>query len=185
MKNILVTTLLLLVAAVGHAAVEVHTAADFPGAIHKIAVAPVPCHEDVNCQKIEKALGKSAKKYLHGVTVVTAEQMNQALFDRSIVDVTKEAVIEVAKELGCDAILLPSVVGSKAKDHWNAWTDYRTGQTYTSDSHSVASTVRILIIDTDGKLLMKGQASGDSYLQTDPTYFAESQFDKILHKATK
>lgn len=34
-------------------------------------------------------------------------------------------------------------------------------------------------------LLMKGQASGESYLQTDPTYFAESQFDKILRKATK
>ena len=185
MKRILVTTLLLLVAATGQAAVEVHTATDFPGAIHKIAIAPVPCHEDVNCQKIEKALGKSAKRYLKGVTVVTAEEMNQALFDRSIVEATKESVIEVAKELGCDAILLPSVIGSEAKDHWNAWTDYKTGQTYTSNAHSVTSTVRILIITPDGKLLMKGQASGDSYLQTDPTYFAESQFDKILHKATK
>lgn len=51
--------------------------------------------------------------------------------------------------------------------------------------HSVASTAQILIITPDGKLLMKGQASGESYLQTDPTYFAESQFDKILRKSVK
>jgi len=185
MKRMTMIALLLLVAAGGHAAVEVHTATDFPGAIRKIAVAPLPCHEEVNCQKIEKALNKSVQKVFHGATVVTTEQINQALFDRSIVEVTKESVIEVAKELGCDAILLPAVVGSDAKDHWNAWTDYKTGQTHTSDAHSVASTVQILIIKPDGKLLMKGQASGESYLQTNPTYFAESQFDKILRKATK
>ena len=34
-------------------------------------------------------------------------------------------------------------------------------------------------------MLLKGQASGESYLQTDQTYFAEYQFDKILRKATK
>ena len=139
----------------------------------------------MNCQKIEKALSKSVKRHLKNATVVTTEEINQALFERSIVEVTKENVIEIAKELGCDAILLPSVVGSEAKDHWNAWTDYQTGQNYSSNVHSVASTVEVLIITPDGKLLMKGQASGDSYLQTDPTYFAESQFDRILRKATK
>ena len=185
MKRMIIFVLVMLVAAAGHAAVEVHSAADFPAAIQKIAVAPLPCQEEVNCQKIEKALNKSVQKYFRGVTVVTTEQINQALFDRSIVEATKEAVIEVAKELGCDAILLPAVVSSEAKDHWNAWTDYETGESHMSDAHSVASTAQILIIKPDGKLLMKGQASGDSYLQTDPTYFAESQFDKILRKATK
>ena len=43
----------------------------------------------------------------------------------------------------------------------------------------------MIIIDLDGKLLMKGQASGESSLQTDQTYFAESQIDKILRKALK
>jgi hypothetical protein len=185
MKRMAITALLLFAAAGGHAAVEVHMATGFPNTIKKIAVAPLPCHEEVNCQKIEKALNKSVQNHFRSAAVVTTEQINQALFDRSIVEVTKESVIEVAMELGCDAILLPTVVGSEAKDHWNAWTDYKTGEAYMSNVHSVASTVEILIIDPDGKLLMKGQASGDSYLQTDPTYFAESQFDKILRKATK
>jgi hypothetical protein len=185
MKKIWIPLLMIFVAFTAHSAVEVHTATDFPETIQKIAVAPIPCHEEVNCQKVEKALGKSVKKYFPNATVITTEDINQAFFDRSIVEVTKEAVIEVAKELGCDAILLPSVVGSEAKDHWNAWTDYETGQSYSSNVHSVASTVEVIIVAPDGKLLMKGQASGDSYLQTDPTYFAESQFDKILRKATK
>lgn len=185
MKRILVFAMLLLVAGTIYAAVEVHTASGFPGTIKKIAVAPLPCNEEVNCQKIEKALNKSVKRHFPGVTVVTTVQINQALFDHSIVEVTKESVIKVAKELGCDAILFPAIVGSEAKDHWNAWTDYSTGNTHMSDSHSVASTVQILIIKPDGSLLMKGQASGESYLQTEPTYFAESQFDKILRKATK
>jgi len=30
---------------------------------------------------------------------------------------------------------------------------------------------------------MKVQAVGEPYLQTEQTYFAESQFDKIFHKA--
>ena len=185
MNRWVISTVIFAFAAAGHAAVEVHTAADFPGAIQKVAVAPLPCQESVNCKKVEKALAKSVQRYLKGVTVVTPEQINQALFEQSIDEPTKEAVIEVAKKLGCDAILLPAVVGSDAKDHWNAWTDYDSGQVHMSDAKSVASTVQILIITADGKLLMKGQASGESYLQTDPTYFAESQFDKILHKATK
>ena len=185
MKQMAITGLLLIAAVGGHAAVEVHMVTGFPKGIEKIAVAPLPCHEEVNCQKVEKALNKSVKKQFPGVTVITTEDIHQALFDRSIVEATKEAVIEVAKELGCDAILLPSVVGSEAKDHWNAWTDYETGQNYASNVHSVASTAEVLIVTPDGKLLMKGQASGESYLQTDPTYFAESQFDKILRKATK
>ena len=113
------------------------------------------------------------------------EEINQALFDNSILEATKEAVIEVATEMGCDAILLPAVLGSETHDHWNAWTDYKTGQTFTSNVHSAMSTAQILIITQDGKLLMKGQAQGESYLQSDPTYFAESQFERILNKATK
>ena len=185
LKRALMTSMLVVVATTGHAAVEVHTAENFPGAITKIAVAPLPCEEDVNCQKIEKALSKSVAKHFKGVVVVTTEQINQALFEKSVLETTKEAVIEVAKELGCDAILLPAVVDSEKKDHWSAWTDYKTGVASVSNANSVASTALILIVTPDEKLLLKGQASGESYLQTDPTYFAEYQFDKILRKALK
>jgi hypothetical protein len=38
-------------------------------------------------------------------------------------------------------------------------------------------------MNTEGKLLMKGQTVGESYLQTEQICFAESQFDKIFRKA--
>ena len=185
MSRSALSAIILMVASFGHAAVEVHATADFPGAIQKLAVAPLPCIEGVGCAKVEKALNKSVKKRLPGVTVVTTEQINQALFDHSIVEADKESVVAVARELGCDAILLPAILGSDRKDHWNTWTDYNTGESHVSDAASVASTVQILIITPDGTLLIKEQASGESYLQTDQTYFAESQFDKIMRKATK
>ena len=125
------------------------------------------------------------KKKFPDVVVVTTEEINQALFDENIAEADKDSIIAVASKLGCDAILLPAVIGSDRKDHWNAWTDYKTGKNQVFDAASVASTVQILIITPDGKMLLKGQASGESYLQTDQTYFAEYQFDKILRKATK
>ena len=54
MKRILLASMLLLAAAPGYAAVEVHTTTNFPGSISKIAVAPLPCHEEVNCQRSKK-----------------------------------------------------------------------------------------------------------------------------------
>ena len=174
----------LLTTTVSFAAVDVQKASGFPSSITSLAIAPLPCAGKVNCVKIEKHLNKSVAKHFPA-KVVGSDQVKQTLFDMSVTQPTRDSVIKAARRLGCDAVMLPALLGSEAKDHWNAWTDYKTGQTYTSDSHSVTSSVRILIIAPDGKLLMKGQASGDSYLQTDPTYFAESQFDKILHKATK
>jgi len=185
MKQLIVSAVLIFSATAVFAAVEIHTATDFPTQITKIAIAPIPCPADLACAKVEKALNKSVKKQFPGVAVITTEEINQALFDENIAEANKEAIIAVARKLGCDAILLPAVVGSNRKDHWNTWTDYKTGQNQVFDAASVASTVQILIITLDGKMLLKGQASGESYLQTDQTYFAEYQFDKILRKATK
>jgi hypothetical protein len=93
--------------------------------------------------------------------------------------------MEVAKEIGADSVLFPGLIGSERKDHWNVWTDYKWGDVHMSDTESVQSAVQILIMKLDGGLLLKGEASGESYLQTDQTYFAENQFDKILRKALK
>lgn len=98
-------------------------------------------------------------------------------------EASKDAVLEVARDLGCDAVLLPAVLGSDRKDHWTVWTEWDSGQAHASDSASVQSSVQIIIMDLEGKLLLKGEAVGESYLQTEPTYFAENQFDRILRKA--
>jgi len=175
----------LLIATAGFGAVDVQKSADFPASIKTMAVAPLPCSEGVNCGKVEKHLNKIVPKLFPSARIVGSDGVKQALFEKSITETSKEAVLEVAKELGCDAVLLPAVLGSDRKDHWNAWTDYDTGQVHASDAASVQSSVQVIIMDTEGKLLMKGQAVGESYLQTEQTYFAESQFDKILRKARK
>ena len=86
-------------------------------------------------------------------------------------------------KIGCDAVMLPALLGSEAKDHWGSWNDPDTDQLHQYDSKSVLSSVQVLILDLEGNLLMNGQASGESYLQTDQTLFAETQIDKIMRKA--
>ena len=169
-------------AAAGFAAVDVQKASGFPSGISSLAIAPVPCSGKVNCVKIEKHLNKSVTKHFPA-KVVGSDQVKQALFDMGVTQPTRESVIEVAKTLGCDAVMLPSLLGSEAKDHWSSWNDPDTDQLHQYDSKSVLSSVQVLVLGVDGKLLMNGQASGESYLQTDPTLFAENQIDKILRKA--
>lgn len=184
MKKLVFGLAVMLLATAALAAVDVQKSADFPSAIKSLAIAPLPCGEGVNCVKIEKHLNKLVAKQF-SATVVGSDRVKQALFDMSVVEPNKEAVLEAAKNLGCDAVMLPSILGSERKDHWNVWTEYDTGKVHQSEADSVLSSVEVLIIGVDGKLLMKGQATGESYLQTDPTLFAETQIDKILRKALK
>ena len=182
MKHLLVVFGLVLVAVASFAAVDVQKASNFPSAISKLAIAPLPCSGGVNCVKIEKHLNKSVSKHFPA-TVVGSDQVKQALFEMNVTQPNKEAVIKAAKQLGCDAVMLPTLLGSEAKDHWGSWNDPDTDQLHQYDAQSVLSSVQVLIFDLEGKLLMNGQASGESYLQTDPTLFAETQIDKILKKA--
>ena len=182
MKNTLITFALVLIASVSFAAVDVQKASNFPSAISKMAIAPLPCSGNVNCVKIEKHLNKSVSKHFPA-TVVGSDQVKQALFEMNVTQPNKEAVLKAARELGCDAVMLPALLGSEAKDHWGSWNDSDSGQLHQYDAKSVLSSVQVLIFDLDGKLLMNGQASGESYLQTDQTLFAETQIDKILRKA--
>ena len=174
----------LLTTTVSFAAVDVQKASNFPSAISKMAIAPLPCSGSVNCVKIEKHLNKSVSKHFPA-TVVGSDRVKQALFEMNVTEPNKEALIKAARELGCDAVMLPALLGSEAKDHWGSWNDPDTDQLHQYDSKSVLSSVQVLIFDLDGKLLMNGQASGESYLQTDQTLFAETQIDKILSKALK
>lgn len=183
MKRKLTLAATLLIATASFGAVDVQKSADFPASIKTMAIAPLPCSEGVNCVKVEKHLNKIVPKLFPSARIVGTDGVKQALFEKSITETSKESVLQIAKELGCDAVLLPAVLGSDRKDHWNAWTDYDTGQVHASDAASVQSSVQVIIMDVDGKLLMKGQAVGESYLQTEQTYFAESQFDKIFHKS--
>ena len=173
-----------LVATAGLAAVDVQKASNFPSAVEGLAIAPLNCTEDVNCVKIEKHLDKSVAKNFPARVVGTAA-VKQALFDASALEPTKEAVIEAARALGCNAVMLPTILGSQRKGHHSAWTEWDTGKTHETAYDTVMSTVQVIIIDLDGKLLMKGRASGESALQTEQTYFAENQLDKILRKALK
>ncbi len=173
-----------LIATANLAAVDVQKASNFPDAVESLAIAPLNCTEDVNCVKIEKHLDKSVAKHFPANVVGTAT-VKQALFDASALEPTKEAVIEAARTLGCNAVMLPTIIGSKREGHHSAWTEYDTGKTHETAYDTVKSSVQVIIIDLDGKLLMKGQASGESSLQTDQTNFAESQIDKILRKALK
>ena len=182
MKHLIAASALL-IATASFGAVDVQKSANFPASIQRMAIAPLPCSEGVNCVKVEKHLNKIVPKLFPTATIVGTDGVKHAHFEKSITETTKESVLQIAKELGCDAVLLPAVLGSDRKDHWNAWTDYDTGQVHASDSASVQSSVLVIIMDMEGKLLMKGQAVGESYLQTEQTYFAESQFDKIFHKA--
>jgi len=182
MKKLSVTVVSFLMVSASFAAVDVQKSGDFPSAISSLAIAPLPCSEGVNCVRIEKHLNKSVAKHFPA-SVVGSDRVKQVLFEMSVVEPTKEAVMEAARRLGCDAVLLPSLLGSERKDHWNVWTDYDTGQVHQTESDSVMSSVQVLIISVHGDLLMKGEATGESYLQTDPTLFAESQIDKILRKA--
>ena len=184
MRRLLIMSGALLMASASFAVVDVQKSSDFPSGIRSLAIAPLPCSEEVNCVAIEKHLNKSVSKHFPA-TVVGSDRIKQALFDMSVVDPTKDTVMEAARKLGCDAVLLPSILGSTAKDHWNVWTEYDTGKTHQSDAKSVMSAVQVLIIGVDGKLLMKGEATGESYLQTDQTLFAETQIDTILRKALK
>lgn len=184
MRNLLVISALVLVASASFAAVDVQKASNFPSAISKMAIAPLPCSGSVNCVKIEKHLNKSVSKHFPA-TVVGSDRVKQALFEMNVTEPNKEALIKAARELGCDAVMLPALLGSEAKDHWGSWNDPDTDQLHQYDSKSVLSSVQVLIFDLDGKLLMNGQASGESYLQTDQTLFAETQIDKILSKALK
>ena len=70
----------------------------------------------------------------------------------SVVEPNKEAVLEAARKLGCDAVLLPAVLGSERTDHWNVWTEYDSGKVHSSDAASVTSSVRIIIMDLEGRL---------------------------------
>jgi hypothetical protein len=174
----------ILIATASLAAVDVQKAGNFPSSVEGLAIAPLNCTEDVNCVKIEKHLDKSVAKQFPAKVVGTAA-VKQALFDASVVEPTKEAIIEAARTLGCNAIMLPSILGSSRKGHHSAWTEWDTGKTHETAYDTVMSSVQVIIIDLDGKLLMKGQASGESTLQTEQTYFAENQLDKILRKALK
>ena len=176
---------LVAVASASFSAVDVQKTEGFPETITRMAIAPLPCTEGVNCVKIEKHLNKLVPKLFSNAQVVGSDQVKQALFENSVTEMSKEAVLEIARALGCNAVLLPSVHGSERNDHWNVWTEWDTGKTHASDAASVQGSVEIIIMDLEGKLLMRGQAVGESYLQTEPTYFAESQFDKILRKALK
>ena len=182
MKKLVMTLVSVLMASASFAAVDIQKSSDFPAAIGKLAIAPLPCSEDVNCVRVEKHLNKSVSKHFPA-TVVGSDRVKQALFDMSVVEHTRETVIDAARQLGCDAVLFPSILGSERKDNWNVWTEYDTGKVHQSEADSVASSVLVIIMDLDGKLLMKGQATGESYLQTDQTLFAETQIDKILRKA--
>lgn len=182
MKHLLVVFGLVLVAVASFAAVDVQKASDFPSSITSMAIAPLPCHGKVNCVKIEKHLNKSVAKHFPA-RIVGSDQVKQALFDMGVTQPTRDSVIEAARKLGCNAVMLPALLGSEAKDHWSSWNDPDTDQLHQYDSKSVLSSVQVLIFDLEGKLLMNGQASGESYLQTDPTLFAETQIDKILKKA--
>jgi len=183
MTKHLIAASALLIATASFGAVDVQKSGNFPASIRRMAIAPLPCSEGVNCVKVEKHLNKIVPKLFSNAAIVGTDDVKQALFEKSITETSKESILEVAKEMGCDAVLLPAVLGSDRKDHWNAWTDYDTGQVHASDSASVQSSVQVIIMDVDGKLLMKGQAVGESYLQTEQTYFAEGQFDKIFRKA--
>ena len=185
MKHARIVLALVLGSAAGHAAVEVQKTSGFPSSIKHLAVAPLPCVEEVNCQKVEKRLNKDVHSHFPQMTITDTAGVKQALFDMSVVEPTKESVIEAARKLGCDAVLFPAVLGSDREDHWNVWTEWDTGKVHATAAASVTSSVRILIMDLEGNLLMKGEATGESYLQTEPTYFAENQFEKILRKALK
>lgn len=182
MKNLSIIIVLFIVATAAFAAVDVQKASGFPSAVSSLAIAPLPCSGEVNCVKIEKHLNKSVSKHFPA-KVVGTDQVKQVLFDMSVTQPNREAVIEAARKLGCDAVMLPALLGSEAKDHWNSWNDPDTDQLHQYDAKSVLSSVQVLILGVNGKLLMNGQASGESYLQTDPTLFAETQIDKILRKA--
>jgi hypothetical protein len=182
MKNLLVLSAVLLTATASFAAVDVQKTSNFPSSITSLAIAPLPCSSKVNCVKIEKHLNKSVSKHFPA-KVLGTDQVKQALFDMSMAQPTRESVIEAAKRLGCDAVMLPSLLGSEARDHWSSWNDPDTDHLHQYDSKSILSSVQVLILDLDGNLLMNGQASGESYLQTDQTLFAETQIDKILRKA--
>ncbi len=175
----------LLVASTAYGAVNVHSSADFPSSIKRLAVAPMPCGGDLNCKKVEKHLNKSMRKYFSSAHIIDTDGVEQALFDKGYAEPTKDHVMEVARGLGADSVLFPGLIGSERKDHWSVWTDYEWGDVHVTDTESVQSAVQILIMKIDGGLLLKGEASGESYFQTDQTYFAENQFDKILHKALK
>ena len=60
MQRLWVASSSLLLVTAAFAAVDVQTTAEFPSAVGKLAIAPLPCSEDVNCVKIEKHLNKSA-----------------------------------------------------------------------------------------------------------------------------
>lgn len=182
MKRVPILSVVFLIAAASFAAVDVQKASNFPSAISNMAIAPLPCSGNVNCVKIEKHLNKSVAKHFPA-KVVGTDRVKQTLFEMSVTQPTRESVIEAARKLGCDAVMLPALLGSDAKDHWSSWNDTDTGQLHQYDSKSVLSSVQVLIFDLDGNLLMNGQASGESYLQTDQTLFAETQIDKILRKA--
>lgn len=169
-------------ATAGLAAVDVQKASAFPSSIESLAVAPLNCTEDVNCVKVEKHLDKSVAKRFPA-RVVGSKEVKQALFEASAIEPTKEALIEAARSLGCDAVMLPTILGSERKGHHNAWTEYDTGKVHETAYDTVMSSVQVIIIDLEGKLLMKGVASGESALQTEQTSFAENQIDKILKKA--
>jgi hypothetical protein len=184
MKKSSIILVLFVVATAGSAAVDVQKASDFPSAITSLAIAPIPCSGEVNCVKIEKHLNKAVSKHFPA-KVVGTDQVKQTLFDMAVTQPSKESAIEAAKKLGCDAVMLPALLGSEAKDHWNSWNDPDTDQLHQYDAKSVLSSVQVLIFGVDGRLLMNGQATGESYLQTDPTQFAETQIDKIMRKALK
>jgi len=172
----------LLTTTVSFAAVDVQKASNFPSSITSLAIAPLPCSGKVNCVKIEKHLNKSVAKHFPA-KVVGSDQVKQTLFEMSVTQPTRDSVIKAARRLGCDAVMLPALLGSEAKDHWGSWNDPDTDQLHQYDSKSVLSSVQVLILDLEGNLLMNGQASGESYLQTDQTLFAETQIDKIMRKA--
>mgnify|MGYP001550023843 CR=1 FL=1 len=124
----------LMIATAGFGAVDVQKSADFPASIKTMAIAPLPCSEGVNCVKVEKHLNKIVPKLFPNARIVGSDSVKQMLFDRSVTEPSKETVLKAAKELGCDAVLLPAVLGSDRKDHWNAWTDWDTGQVHASDA---------------------------------------------------
>lgn len=71
------------------AAVDVQEANEFPSAIKSLAIAPLPCSQEVNCVKIKKYLDKSVAR-IFPAAVVGADQFKQELFELSVMEPDKE-----------------------------------------------------------------------------------------------
>jgi hypothetical protein len=160
--------------------VEVRKAAGFPGSLKRILVAPIPCAEGIDCVALEKKLLASSRPQFSklGIRVDSPGRLKDLLFEKgSVEEPSREEVVQLATELGCDAVLFASIVSSEAKE--------AQAGIWANRPATVQSSTELVLQGVDGTLWLRGQASADSAFQTDQTFFAAKQLSKILKQALK